>query len=322
MNKAATQLKPEAHWTVLLVDGHGRIRKIPRFRQKMMALGIGVLAVLVLGVMAISLYLRSRHELERLAATIAEQETQVVDLQKQNELLLARVVKAEAGTPAEAAVALAGNTQGAAPPSAAAPKPAEAPAKAPPSRSAAPAKVPVPAMEPPAPKAAAPATQGSEAPMTVAVDRFEADYRADQHALVTRFVIRNTGEGHAEGRTVVVMRAGDGLDLTLPPVPMRDDNPLGTRGRRFSIARFMTIELERQVAEPGLHFDTAEVFVFDNQGALLTQKAFDVAVSVPTRRAPQTAVDAAPPPAPPPTANSILPLPEKPTQEKQSGQEE
>jgi hypothetical protein len=322
MNKGANQLKPEASWTVLLVDGHGRIRKIPRFRQKMIALGFGVLTVFVLGTVAISLYARTRHNLSAMATALQERETQIDGLQTQNELLLARVVKAESRREAAAADAPPASEKAASLPVTTAEKPPAAAAKPPLPRTASPAAAPSPSAEPPKSQAAAENAQGREAPMEVAVDRFEADYHEEQQALVTRFVIRNTGETHAEGRTVVVMRAGDGLDLTLPPVPMRDDSPLGSRGRRFSIARFMTMELERQVAEPGMHFDSAEVFVFDNQGALLMQKTFDVAVSVPARRAPKPKADAAPPLAPLPASNSILPIPVQPTQEKQSGQEE
>jgi hypothetical protein len=322
MNKRANHLKPEARWTVLLVDGHGRVRKIPRFRQKMYALAGGVGLVLVLATIAMALFLRARHNLSAMASALQDRDAQVASLQTQNELLLARVVKAESRREITAPGVPGAVAKAEPPPTAMADKPAAAAGKSPPP-SAAP-QTPVihraaVSPEPEAPKAEA---QTRDAPIEVVVDRFEADYHEDQQTLVTRFVLRNTGESHAEGRTVVVMRANDGLDLTLPPVPMRDDSPLGSRGRRFSIARFMTMELERQVAEPGLRFDTAEVFVFDNQGALLMQKAFDVAVSVPAPRATKSKAGVALPPAPPQTSNSILPIPVQPSQEKPSGQEE
>lgn len=321
MNKGASHLKPEARWTVLLVDGHGRVRKIPRFRQKMFALAGGVAVVFVLATIAMALFLRARHNLSAMASALQERDAQVAGLQTQNELLLARVVKAESRremTAPGAPHAVAKDE----PPPTAADKPAAAAGKSLPSGAAPQTPVIHRAAESPKPEAPKEEAETRDAPIAVVVDRFEADYHEDQQRLVTRFVLRNTGESHAEGRTVVVMRANDGLDLTLPPVPMRDDSPLGNRGRRFSIARFMTMELERQVAEPGLRFDTAEVFVFDNQGALLMQKTFDVAVSVPAPRATKSQAGAASPPAPPQTSNSILPIPAQPSQEKPSGQEE
>ena len=67
----------------------------------------------------------------------------------------------------------------------------------------------------------------------------------------------------------------------------------------------MRVKLQRKVAEPGLAFDTADVFVFDMQGQLLQEKTFEVAVRLPAE-APAASTGAAPvEEAPPPCSNGV-----------------
>jgi hypothetical protein len=160
--------------------------------------------------------------------------------------------------------------------------------------------------------------------ISVAVEDLKVTYQTAEKALAAEFVIRNTGGRQAQGRAVVVLSAGEEAAmprLTLPPVPLKDNRPRGNRGRRFSISRFMRLQMQRKVAEPGLRYDSADVFVFDMQGQLLQEKTFRVAVSIP-EPAPAVPAAAAPPakpaeeqPAERPAANSILAIPAKSGQE-------
>jgi hypothetical protein len=186
---------------------------------------------------------------------------------------------------------------------------------------------PVRAAEPPAvpPKEVKP-----EPVVSVAVEDLKVSYQVSEKSLATAFVIRNTGTAQAQGRAVVVLSSTDddaAPRLTLPPVPLQNDRPRGNRGRRFSITRFMRLNLQRKVAEPGLRFDAADVFVFDMQGKLLQEKSFAVAVSVPAAEpaAPAPAVrptkPAAEQPVSSPAANPILAIPANNGQEPQGGQE-
>jgi hypothetical protein len=159
--------------------------------------------------------------------------------------------------------------------------------------------------------------------VSVVVENFKVTYEAADKTLASTFVIRNTGNSQAQGRAVVVLSANDdgaAPRLTLPPVPLKNNRPRGNRGRRFSIARFMRLQLQRKVAEPGLRYDSADVFVYDMQGKLLKEQTFTVAVEIP---APQPAAPAATvtPEEPAaeqadePAANSILAIPAKSGQE-------
>ena len=358
--KANPQTSPnETNRTVLMVDGHGRIRTIHKFHQK---LGIGIALVvfaLLTAAGAFWMYTGGLQVQAELRQQIDALRAQVAEAEHQQELLLARAVKAEAriasGDPQEASSAAAP----AAPPVVK----ARAKNKRPTPQSGA-AKAEARAVEvkpaKPAPPKPEPAPQ-PEPVVSVVVDKFKVTYLETEKALAADFIIRNTGNAQAQGRTVVVLSSKADTTtprLTLPPVPLRDDRPRGNRGRRFSITRFMQVKLQRKVAEPGLQFDAANVFVFNMQGKLLQEKTFEVAVRIPEEKPPVPAAVAAPAasaapgpdqtpdpnpnqgqnpdqnpdqnldqtpdqnPEPNPVANPILAIPANSAQETQGGQEE
>ncbi|MDJ0874765.1 MAG: hypothetical protein QNJ02_05815 [Desulfobacterales bacterium] len=343
MKPNSTAPTSDSNRTVLMVDGHGHIRTIRKFHQKLW-IGMAVLTCCVLLAVAAGwLYVGGLQTQQELRAQIDSLRTQLAKVEHQKELLLARAVKAESRTASGEAA------------------PAPAPAQAVPRSSSSTAAVeptPAPAAEtasavkaqkkkaapppPPAPAAKPPPV------VRVAVEKLKVDYDRAAKALTAGFVIRNAGDTQAQGRAVVVLSSSEGDDtprLSLPPVPLDNDRPRGNRGRRFSITRFMRLNLKRKVAEPGLRFDTANVFVFDMQGKLLQEKTFEVAVSIPAAAPPPPAPPpqdppAAPaPPAPPAatvpsvqpaapapsaaeTGNSILAIPSNSEQEPQGGQKE
>ncbi len=307
--KANPQAAPnETNRTVLMVDGHGRIRTIHKFHQK---LGIGI-ALVVLALLAAAgavwmyadgllIQAELREQIDALRAKVAEAE-------HQQELLLARAVKAEARVAPNDAPGNSSTPPRVTPPDASAkvkaPRPApksNTVAATPPAVDAQTAK-PAPPQPKPAPK--------PEPVIGVAVDKFKVAYREAEKSLSANFVIRNTGNTQAQGRTVVVLSKKDDTAtprLTLPPVPLRDNRPRGNRGRRFSITRFMQVKLQRKVAEPGLQFDAADVFVFDMQGKLLQEETFAVAVRIPEEKPPAPAV-ALPPSEPAAPAAAVSPV--------------
>ena len=324
----------EGNRTVLMVDGHGNIRTIRKFRQKLW-IAIGTVAVSLLIAAASGwLYVDGLQTQQALEARVDALQTQLTEVEQQKDLLLARAVKAESRT---APVSPAMTSAPALPSATAADKDAVKPtAKAAPEMRAAKDKPPPPSS--PAPEAAPPPE------IRVGVEKLKVDYDRAAKALSARFVIRNNGNTQAEGRAVVVLSSSEGEGvprLSLPPVPLKNDRPRGNRGRRFSISRFMRLSLKRKVAEPGLRFDTADIFVFDMKGNLLQEKTFEVAVTIPAAEtpppapappvqpatAPPTATappsqPAAPAPAADQTSNSILAIPSKSEQEPQGGQED
>jgi hypothetical protein len=126
----------------------------------------------------------------------------------------------------------------------------------------------------------------------VDAERLKVEYQPDTETIEAQFIIRNTGQGPAGGRAVVVLQtAGEGspLRFALPSVPLREGQPVGNRGRRFSISRFMTLKLNRKFAEPGTRFERAMVFAFSLEGKLLLEKAFDVSLEIPEEKPPPSA---------------------------------
>jgi hypothetical protein len=306
--------------TVLMVDGHGRIRTIPKFQQKL-RLGIAALvgALLIAGV-AGWLYIDGLQTRRALQDQVASLRAEVAAAEHQKELLLARAVRAESRTAPDARPRT--------------PAAATAPAAAPPVEDRPPAPTPVVKSEPAQsaePPAAPPKEVKPEPVVSVALEDLKVSYQESEKSLATAFVIRNTGTVQAQGRAVVVLSSKDddaAPRLSLPAVPLQNDRPRGNRGRRFSITRFMRLSLQRKVAEPGLRFDAADVYVFDMQGKLLQEKSFAVAVSIPAAApaAPAPAVrpenPAADQPVASPAANSILAIPPNNGQEPQGGQED
>ncbi len=313
MKANSTTSANETSRTVLMVDGHGHIRTIRKFHQKLW-IGIGVaIGSVLIAAGAAWLYVEGLQTQQALQQRIENLTGQLAEAEHQKELLLARAVKAESRI---------------APPE---PDRAAPTRPAPTSRAKVSAPVKddpiVPPATKPAPVAAVKKTEKPSPPapvkavkpppvISVAVEKLKVAYQVSEKTLATEFVIRNTGSTQAQGRAVVVLSSSEGATsprLSLPPVPLKNDRPRGNRGRRFSISRFMRLNLKRKVAEPGLRFDTADVFVFDMKGKLLQEKTFEVAVKVPEAPPPKPAAVAPPPKpsvvAPPPKPSVVAPPP-------------
>lgn len=300
MRKRTIASKIEKHWTVLLVDGQGRIRRIPHFRRKMWivaGLSMGALAL------AVALGLLYGGMLQKYRA-LSEEKTVLQDslvaLRQQNELLKARAVRLETLVdPAKEAAAQEPAPEAASSPrsDAAAPPAQPAPPPAPEPEDVQPAASPKEDTTSPASSPEAGQVE-SEKELRVDAEGLAVDFRADTETIAAQFVIKNTGDIRAEGRAVVVLETEAGssqLRLALPTVPLRDGRPLGNRGRRFSISRFMTVDLERKFAEPGTQFVGAVVYAYTLEGRSLLEKPFSVTLSIPEKEPAPAAVPAAAP---------------------------
>jgi len=295
--------KVDKSWTVLLVDGQGRIRRIRNFRRKLwLLIGFSTGALALAGIMGI-LYGGMLHKQQTVSDENDRLTGRVAALQQQNELLKVRAVRLEAQASASNNAATANKTS-----TTSAPKHMETRPKATPvsqeTASVSPKAAPAAAVDPP-PEADANAeateTQPEPQPQ-VDAEALKVDYQADTETITAQFVIKNTGPGSAGGRSVVVLQTEEGrsqLRFTLPSVPLREGRPIGNRGRRFSISRFMTLKLERRFAEPGTRFVRAVVYAYTLDGRPLLDKAFDVDLAVPEQKAPPgTAVKPLPTGAP------------------------
>lgn len=312
----------EAKRTVLMVDEHGQIRTIRKFHQKLrifVALGLGVLLV---AAAAVWLYVDGLQTQRELQQRITSLQARVATAEHQQELLLARAVKAETrGRGAQRVPPAAVKT---APPAAA---PTEDVSRPPvPADDSASAATAIKA-------ATTPTSSGgagkAKQVVSVSVEDLEVDYKPSEKAIATEFIIRNTGNIQAQGRAVIVLSTvagGTAPRLSLPRVPLDNGRPQGSHGSRFVIKHFMRLKIQRKMAEPGLTFDTADVFIFDMQGKLLQEKTFAVALRIPAPKpATAAAVSVDEPEGPEatgaPASNSILAIPSGSRQEFQGGQE-
>ena len=288
MKKNSMASKFEKSWTVLLVDGQGRIRRIRNFRQKLWAvISISLIALILAGIMG-AFYGRALQKQMALSKEVATLQQELLVLQQQNDVLKARAVRIETQA---AKTQKVDETRAASP--APSPKPIPVVAKA-----ETPSPPPPPAPAPEAPQAdekvmeSTPAPEQPEEKQAPQVDAsdLKVSYAAETQTLDAQFVIKNTGQGSAGGRAVVVLHTEEGpsqLRLALPTVPLRRGQPVGNRGRRFSIARFMTLKLNRKFAEPGTNFVGAVVYAYTLDGEKLLEKPFELALEIPKPKPPQ-----------------------------------
>ena len=82
----------ESNRTVLMVDGHGNIRTIRKFHQKLWIGALGVLCSVLLSVGAVGLYVDGLQTQQELQHRIDTLRTQLAEVEHQKDLLLARAV--------------------------------------------------------------------------------------------------------------------------------------------------------------------------------------------------------------------------------------
>ena len=284
MTKKTIASKFEKSWTVLLVDGQGRIRRIRNFRQKLWAI-IGLItgALILVAVMGM-LYGGTVRKQMALSDEVDALQGEISALQQKNVLLKARAVRMEAQVTKPEKTVGAEKTVA----SVSQPAPVAPPRPASPSKTAAVTPPVAPAAPAPAvPPAVVDKPEEKKAPQ-VDVEGLKIAYLADTENIEARFVIKNTGQGSAGGRAVVVLHTEEGqspLRFAVPSVPLRAGQPVGNRGRRFSISRFMTLTLLRKFAEPGTQFVRASVYAYTLEGQKLLEKTFDVALTIPEKEA-------------------------------------
>lgn len=295
MKKHTVASKVEKRWTVLLVDGRGRIRRIPHFRRKLWTIaGISAGALILAAILGI-LYGGTLRKQVALSGEVDVLQAQLLAMREQNELLKARAVRLES----RAGIATNGQKPAQAPPA----KPPKGEDVDRPAAVAATAPSAEQVQEPAdiAPEATEPAeTRAPAADQAPQVDAegLKITYQPDTEMLEARFVIKNTGDVPAGGRTIVVLHTAKGpsqVHLALPAVPLRGNRPAASGGRRFSISRFMTLTLERRFAEPGTRFVGAVLYAYTLDGRLLLEKPFDVTLDIPPAEVPRNTLPIAAP---------------------------
>jgi hypothetical protein len=280
IQKAKKTQRPGAdrRWTLLFIGDHGNVITLKHFKAIM--IGIGSLFVLAI-VLAVVLFYQNQEILERnkdLQKRFADSEKQVEKLRHEKEILMARLVRAEAKTKEDIAEdpqilrkMKAAQPTPPAPQAASKPKPVEATKKEP----------SVPKVAPPEP--APSETEEAEPTISVAVEDFKVSRESGNKNLNAQFKIKNTSKGpeplKVSGRSVVVLKGADlSIDkwLVMPSVDLAGDRPSGKRGKSFSIQRFWTMNFTSKAPNHSDQFETAAVYVFTKTGELLLEQNFSI----------------------------------------------
>lgn len=308
--------KVDKSWTVLLVDGHGRIRRVRNFRRKMwLLLGFSAGALALAAVMGV-LYGGMMHKQITLADEVDRLEGRIADLQQENELLKARAVRLEAQAANAGHAAFPARSSAVDPPPTEVPAAPTEPPAAQAAKPASPEAPDAPAEEPSQEEAEVVAAPQEQRDPQVDAENLKVAYQPETETIEAQFIIKNTGQGPAGGRAVVVLHTEEGrsqMQLALPSVPLREGRPVGNQGRRFSISRFMTLNLERRFAEPGTRFVQAVVYAYTLEGRPLLDKTFDVSLAIPAKQSPPEATTAPLPVVAPLGLDMPEPEPETPT---------
>ena len=293
IHKPKTSKRPGAdrRWTLLFIGDHGNVITLKHFKAIVIVMGsLFVLAV----VFAIVLFFQNQGVLKQnkdLQKSFTDSRKQIEKLRHEKEILMARLVRAEAKTkenvaeerqiPQEKKVAQPTATP---PQVASKPKPVKTVEK----------KSAVPQAAPPKPAPAE--TDEAEPVISVAVENFKVSRESGNKNLNAQFKIKNTSTApqRAAGRIVVVLK-GDDLQvdqwLVMPAVALAGDKPSGKRGKSFSIQRFLTMNLTSKAPHYADQFQSAAVYVFTSTGELLLERDFSVnlpPVPVPSAGTPST----------------------------------
>jgi len=281
----------DRRWTLLFIGDHGNVITLKHF--KAIVIVIGSLLVLAV-VFAVVLFFQNQGALKKnkdLQKHFTDSRKQIEKLRHEKEILMARLVRAEARTkenvaeerliPQKTKVA-----QPTAPSSQVASKPK--PVKTVEKKSA------VPQAAPPEPAPAE--TDEAEPVISVALENFQVSRESGNKNLNAQFKIKNTSTApqRVAGRIVVVLK-GDDLQvdqwLVMPAVGLAGDKPSGKRGKSFAIQRFRSMTITSKAPDYSDQFQSAAVYVFNNTGELLLEQDFSVSLPplpVPSAGTPST----------------------------------
>jgi hypothetical protein len=268
----------DRRWTLLFIGDHGNVITLKHF--KAILIGIGFLFVLAVVFAAVLFYqnqgiLGQNKDLQK---RFADSEKQMEKLRHEKEILMARLVRAEAKTKENIVESpqIPQKMKDAQPVTrlpqvASKPKPVKAVEKKPAVPKSAPTK--------PAPTE----TEEAEPIISVAVENFKVSRESGNKNLNAQFKIKNTSKGtqplKVSGRTVIVLKGEDlSIDqwLVMPAVGLAGDRPSGKRGKSFSILRFYTMNFTSKAPNYSDQFETATVYVFTKTGELLLEQNFSV----------------------------------------------
>jgi len=272
--KQSKRTGADRRWTLLFIGDHGNVVTLKHF--KTIVIGVGLLLLLAIVFVAVLLFknIGFLKENKALQNRFATSEKQVEKLRHEKEILMARLVLAEAKTKENVSGErqIQGKMKGAEP---AVPSPEVEPKPEPVKMEQ--KKPPVPQVTQPEPEPAE--TDEAEPIISVAVANFKISRESEN--LNAEFKIRNTSPEpqRVEGYAVVVLK-GDDLQkdqwLVIPAVGLAGEKPSGKRGNSFSIQRFRTMNFTSKAPDYSDQFEIASVYIFAKTGEMLLEQDFSV----------------------------------------------
>lgn len=270
----------------MLVGEHGRV--IPFRHFKALISGVGVVLILSLAAVILLgfLYTRQGRQLSALQKDLEKTRTQTAKIRDEKDLYLTQLI------------ALQKQTGELPKKQSADPEPEEKGGPRSPEikKQQEPKKVEKPVAEPkPEPKVK----------WSADIRNFKAAYDNRQQILKAQFRLYNISRPKKtlSGRSVVVFKATDDAPIhwvPVPAVPLRDGKPAGNIGKSFRIRNYRTETFKTLRNKNSAEYDTASVYIFTNQGELITQK--DLPFNI----------DYSPPEPPKPAKPQVAPAQEKP----------
>jgi len=276
IHKPQKPKRPSAdrRWTLLFIGDHGNVVTLKHFKAIVIVIGILFFFAVVF---AAVLFFQNKGTLKQnkdLQKRFAGSEKQIGKLRHEKEILMARLVRAEAKIEENVVgdrriPQQMKDTQPATslPQVASKPKPIKVVEKKP--------SVPQVARSEPAPRE----TDEAEPVISVAVENFKVSRESENKNLNAQFKIKNTSpeQQRIAGRAVVVLK-GDDLQkdqwLVMPAVGLAGDKPSGKSGKSFSIRRFRTMNFTSKAPHYSDQVQTAAVYVFSKTGELLLEQDF------------------------------------------------
>jgi hypothetical protein len=245
----------------MLVGEHGRVIPFRHFKA-IVAATIGLLLASLLGLAVLgALYVRQGRSVDRLQSELDTARQQASRLRDEKDVLHASLALDKAG----AQPAAGRKTAGAA---------GEAPA--PPGEDAAPAPAPEPAA-----RAAPAAAETPRVRWQADIRQFDVNHNPQQELLEVSFRIYNTTTPRQAlaGSTVVVFRNDADPKLArlpVPAVPLSDGRPAAKGGHTFRINNYRTMRFRAERQKAPIAYNAVTVFVFQEGGALLLEREFEV----------------------------------------------
>lgn len=259
-------LKRARQWTILLVDDHGKVISLSRFKEAVIISASMLFVAVIAAVILFFLYKNTQNDNNKLQDILGTSQKKVSALRNENDILMARLVISESKVNANYANKHESKPE----------KPLNAyTEKSTPDKNelnAANDKQDVRLSQ----------KQPYEKPAIVSVNNFNVYYDKDKNILSVQYIIKKTTlTAKIAGHTLTILKNNEVNPnewLILPPDNLIEGKPSGKAGQTFLISNFRKIKFKATELTNPNRFKKATVFVFSKKGELLLEKDFPVLI--------------------------------------------